>query len=120
MGYMRHHAIILTGSQDLSYARERAIACGNTRVTELVGPAWNGTYSFMVAPDGSKEGWEESDRGDEARARFIQEIRTDRHGPTLVHDEGPHRLGVYDWVEVQFGDGGLDTRVTDDSDHEHR
>ena len=35
----------------------------------------NGYHSFCVLPDGSKEGWDESDAKDEARAALIKYLR---------------------------------------------
>jgi hypothetical protein len=68
MGDIYHHAIIVIGtewrSHQLVAAREYAIEAGNS-VTEIVPSRTNGFSSFMVAPDGSKEGWANSNEGDE-------------------------------------------------------
>ncbi|KKN96675.1 hypothetical protein LCGC14_0163190 [marine sediment metagenome] len=49
----------------------------------------------MVAPDGSKEGWAESDQGDGQRAHFVEYLRA-------LCTERSH---VYlDWVEVKYGE----------------
>jgi hypothetical protein len=100
VGYIRHHAIVVTGLQydDLpqdfpmvSDARAAAIEAGCSLVTEVVGPGLNGTASFLVAPDGSKEGWNESDQGDTARGRLIAWLRDEAHS------------GYFDWAEVVLG-----------------
>lgn len=97
MGYIRHHAIVVTGLDyddghpRIGQARQAAIDAGCALVTEVVGPGINGTCSFLVAPDGSKEGWRESDEGDAARERFIVWLRDDE-----MH-------GYFNWTEVAFG-----------------
>lgn len=96
MGYMRHHAIIVTGDMDYRphefiAARERAKTLfGPTLVSPIIDSPINGYRSFLIAPDGSKEGWEESDRGDGARDQFKEWLRRERI--------------FLDWVEVQYGD----------------
>lgn len=98
MGYIRHHAIVVTGEHSwpdgwtdhhtIFDARQAAIDAGCHLVTEVVGPGVNGTSSFLVAPDGSKEGWKDSDEGDEARGRFIAWLREGRS---------------FSWAEVVLG-----------------
>jgi hypothetical protein len=102
MGDIYHHAIIVIGtewrSHQLVAAREYAIEAGNS-VTEIVPSRTNGFSSFMVAPDGSKEGWANSNEGDEARDKLVAFL-TDYENN-----------GLLEWVEVYFGwEGG--TRIT--------
>ena len=47
----------------------------------------NAQYSFFIAPDGSKEGWEESNNCDDARTEFTQ---------WLIKSN-------IDYIEVRFG-----------------
>ena len=61
----------------------------------------------MVAPDGSKEGWSESCKGDAQRAALIEFMDTFRF------EDGSSPLA---WVEVQFGDDNLVSRVVRHSD----
>ncbi len=76
MGYIRHHAIVVTGQHErISEARQAAVDAGCRLVSEVIGPGINATSSFLVAPDGSKEGWRDSDEGDAARERFIEWLR---------------------------------------------
>jgi hypothetical protein len=109
MGYMRHHAIVVTGWESAAVkAREAAydIACDVEEmrvaqgpilhVTELSPLAMNGYRSFLVCPDGSKELWADSEFGDLWRARFIDWLKAD---------------GGVSWAEVQFGDDGGDNRL---------
>jgi hypothetical protein len=101
MGYIRHHAIVVTGQHEWHHdpslptihdARKAAVEAGCRLVTEVVGPGVNGTSSFLVAPDGSKEGWNDSDDGDTARDAFIAWMR------------GRGAGGFYSWAEVVLGD----------------
>ncbi len=103
MGYIRHHAIVVTGQDHWNHddslltihdARRAAVDVGCRLVTEVVGPGTNGTSSFLVAPDGSKEGWDESDQGDRARDRFINWLRGQ------AYDDGSSPI---DWAEVVLG-----------------
>lgn len=64
MGYMRHHAIVVTGHErfyhdstlpTIGQAHEAAIRFGCESVTSVSLSSTNGYASFMVAPDGSKE-----------------------------------------------------------------
>ena len=108
MGYMKHHAIIVTGTEVfpldgsfLMQAHEKAREIFTIdSVTEPVPSPMNHCVSFMVAPDGSKEGWTESNLGDVARSRFIEWLKSNRY-----EDGG----SPVKWVEVQYGD---DERVT--------
>src|SRR4051794_6378041 len=96
MGYIRHHAIVVTGNRwehdrslpSIDQARSAAVDCGCQQVSEEVGPAINGTLSFLVAPDGSKEEWTDSDLGDRARDAFVRWLREDG------------RRGYFAWAEV--------------------
>lgn len=95
MGYMRHHAIIVTSWENnhLKQAHDQARAIfdrNGYQVSDLLDSAINGYQSFMVPPDGSKEGWDFSDEGDANRAQFLQWLRE-------------QNLFV-DAIEVQFAD----------------
>lgn len=106
MGYVKHHAIIVVGhdKKDLEVARKQARKmfknlCSVTKVTK---ERTNGCCSFMVSPDGSKEGWDTSHQGDEARKRFKNWLN------------GCYDKNLYlDWVEVAFG-GDFHNAVVED------
>jgi hypothetical protein len=81
MGYMRHHAIVVTGGDwgalNIVSAHAEIQAIGDTYergalVSPLGPPTTNAYRSFMVGPDGSKEGWTESHIGDALRRETIQ------------------------------------------------
>lgn len=94
---MTHNAIILTSWKEAAMleAHEKAkeiFASSMARVTNITQSAMNDYMSFMVAPDGSKDGWPDSDRGDECRAQFIAYLR-----------DGYAKRGIWlYWVEVEF------------------
>lgn len=109
MGYMKNHAIIVTGFQEesmkLAHAKaielfgltirqpEGAYNWPLAEVTEITPASTNSHRSFMVAPDGSKEGWGQSDSGDQARQAFIEWL------------SGQYSHGHYfSYVEVSYGE----------------
>jgi hypothetical protein len=115
MGYMRLHAIVVSGidfesasykREYLKQAHEKAREIFGEQVSALTPVATNGFQSFLIPPDGSKEGWDESDDGDKRRALFKTFLRE------------THNASGLDWVEVQFGDDNAVTRIIEDSDHE--
>ena len=105
MGYMRHHAIVVTGYYDkISLAYDEASKRFDSRyLTNITETTINGYRSFLVAPDGSKEGWPESAHGDELRRAFVTYLRTQFLG----------------WVEVQFDDDEKETKVIACNDDGH-
>jgi len=101
MGYTIHHSIIVTGFQHdavIQAYSEAVKLFGNTgiaAVTGVIHARVNEWHTFLVGPDGSKEGWADSDRGDEARRAFIS---------WLVAAKG---RGLYlDWAEVAMPEDG--------------
>lgn len=112
MGYQRSHAIVVTSWSDdvIRAARAEAqVIFGQESpfevpppgsafaalVSEIAPCAMNGGGSFLIAPDGSKEGWAVSDWGDSLRSQFIEWLDQQRHS------DGSSTLR---WVEVQFAD----------------
>ena len=108
MGFLYHNAIIV-----LTYSRERAEAAyakafelfdGLAPVTAIAETPVNSDFTFAILPDGSKEGWEPSERGDAARdamkAWFKEQCFEDGSCP-------------FNWIEIGFGED--DARVVDDS-----
>lgn len=76
MGYIRHHAIAVT-SYDYDLIKEchkKAIQIFANRTSQLIDSDVNDYKSFFIAPDGSKEGWEQSYTGDIQRNDFIEWI----------------------------------------------
>lgn len=91
MGHIRHDAIIVTGWDSERVKRGRGMAeLLGLPCSAVVKSHVNGYESFLIAPDGSKEGWLDSDRGDELRAKWCAWIKTQ---PEIY----------LDWVHVRFG-----------------
>ena len=110
MGYMLHHAILITSWDDekLAKAREAVVLLGAQYGMEgLVSPVceahMNRYASFAIFPDGSKEGWEASDEGDSFRGAVVAYLDTERY------EDGSSNLH---WVEVAYaGDEPDETRI---------
>lgn len=112
MGYIRHHAIIVTASygEHAATAREHAIGLGLI-VSPLMLSEVNGYETFLVAPDGSKLGWETASRHAIARESFVKYLES------LVYEDGSSPVK---WAYVQYGDDEGVTKVLRDSDYNYR
>lgn len=96
MGYIRHQAIVVTGRDNSAHggtncigvARGRAVALG-LLCSEIVAGGVNGYLSFLIAPDGSKEGRKTSDDFENLRAEWIRQTRESE--------------SCVDWALVSFG-----------------
>lgn len=89
MGTIQHHAIVVTTwRNDAPEIAARAALLGCT----VVGPsqAAFGFSTVCVVPDGSKEGWLDSDVGDVRRNELVKWLESRDHA----------------WVEVTFGECG--------------
>lgn len=109
MGYDRHHGIIVTTFKKdyIEDAHREAERIFSTPVSEVCPESINGWLSFFVPPDGSKEGWDESDKGDHERDVFVAWLEGQRY------EDGSSRFA---WIEVQYGDGEGETKIVRDSD----
>jgi hypothetical protein len=101
VGYLRPTAIIVTGTYGDYAERAHTRALGifgkhdlEHLVSELLPDALNHTRSFLIAWDGSKEGWPDSDVGDSAREEYVAWLQS------MAYDDGSSPL---DWVELQYG-----------------
>jgi hypothetical protein len=85
MGWIVHHAIIVTSYRklDIDRAYEQAQAIFPA-VSPPIESTVNGYWSFLSPPDGSKEGWPSSDEGDEERQRFAQWVADESASLTVV------------------------------------
>lgn len=106
MGYIRHDAIVVTAWDEkrLSKARDKAKEL-NLPVTEIVDSSINSYPSFLIATDGSKEGWADSDAGDEAREAWKRWARKQAEEEELW----------IDWAHVNYG--GDEPNYSSLSDH---
>lgn len=93
MGTINHDAIIVTTNRLTIAAVARAEAVRlELPCSDLVESPVNGYVSFLIAPDGSKEGWQDSDTGDVARSAWIKWARERWH-----HDD-------IHFVHVRYGE----------------
>lgn len=92
MGYMRHDVIIVTCWDENRVKRGHAKAKElGLPVSPIVKSPRNSYMTFMVVPDGSKEGWDFSNEMDVLRAKFEQWM-------IKTYDEN-----FLDWVHINFG-----------------
>lgn len=101
MGFIKHHGMVITGYDDGDIAEAHRFAglCELNPTPIMQSPS-NGFKTFFVPPDGSKEGWEHSQLGDENRARFKKFLR---------------RRQIYlDWAEITYGGDDGYCSVEDD------
>lgn len=95
MGYIRNHAIVVTGTYGDFIERAHAEA---TKIFPWVSaispPLVNGSQSFFIPPDGSKERWPESDEGDAQREEFKEFLRAQ------LYNDASSPLA---WCEVKYG-----------------
>jgi hypothetical protein len=103
MGYLRYECIVVNGwsaEEVLNAYRIALLECG-TLVSSIVLHPSNGGASFLIAPDGSKEGWVDSDISETARKSFITRIEL---------------LGIkVDWALIRMGGDDDEFRVLDSS-----
>lgn len=104
MGYERHHAIVVSArtAGQIDAAHAEALRVFDDRVSGIMASPVNGVRSFFIPPDGSKEGWPESETGDQQREEFVAWLDAQRYG------DGS---SPYKWVEVQYGDDDRETKV---------
>ena len=100
-----HHAIIVTSwNRDILHKAHSAALqiFGGTMVTEILESPVNGYLSFFIGPDGSKEGWEESNSGNEKRGVFIQWMNKQEY------EDGSNCL---QYVEVTYNNENSDAEI---------
>jgi len=103
MGYIRHDAIIVTAWDEERLSRAHAKARElKLPVSEVVPSGVNGYVSFLIAPDGSKEGWQPSDDGDKNRAAWKAWARDEKE------------LWV-DWTHIRYGGDDDDATIEEHS-----
>lgn len=109
---MRHHSIVVS-SWNAVLIKEAYVKAEEIFpwVSPISPGTTNGYHSFFIPPDGSKEGWDESVKGDKQRDAFIDWLNG------YAYEDGSSPFG---WVEVQFDDDDLITKVIRDSDDVYR
>lgn len=72
MGTTKHHTIIVTGVDEaINRAHDAATSTFKELVSPIIKSKMNGYMSFFIAPDGSKEGWKDSNEYDDKRKNYI-------------------------------------------------
>jgi len=99
LGYIRHHAIVVTCFQeeDVIQAHRKAVEIFGSSVSNIVEGKVNSYYSFFVGPDGSELGWPEDEEGDKRRDTYIEYLES------LKYEDGS---SAYDYAELFYGDDG--------------
>lgn len=94
MSETTHHAIIVTSGlpHAIFTAAQKAREIFGEKQIYLTPPGVNGVRSFLVPPDGSKDGWSDSDEGDRRRMIFLRWIQDAEIAYAL------------EWVEIEYGD----------------
>ena len=93
MSWVKHNAVIVTtwSKEHVKAAHQKALDVFPERVVSPVQVTQTNQYrSFFIGPDGSKEGWPESDKGDAQRAEFIEWLDT--------------QAGYLTWLMVEYGE----------------
>lgn len=85
MGYIKHNAIVVTGSMHDSHKLHKAYdkareLFGYNGVSDILQSPLNNYISFFIAPDGSKEGWDDSNEGDSKRKQLADYIDSLAYG----------------------------------------
>lgn len=113
MGHVRNHAIIVTASYGpyIQRAHAKARQIFGDYVSEITPMGTNGSQSFFVPPDGSKEGWDESHAGDRRREDFKAWLRAQ------AYEDGST---PFSWVELWYGGDDMDAHIEDDGYADYR
>jgi len=106
MGYIKHHAIVIASFDEelILKAHTKANELCEGLVSELISYRINGGKSFFIAPDGSKEGWDESNQMNESRESFIDWVNEQAY-----EDES----NALSFAELFFGEDNGESRVTE-------
>lgn len=94
MGTIKHNAMVVTGSDyamdKLELVHNKAKELFGSLVSPIIESHSNGYQSFFVAPDGSKEVWEESNEGDRQRMELGNFI------DSMAYDDGSNSIRYVD------------------------
>jgi len=105
MGVLVRHAIAVTSGRAhhnyLDDARDYAHSVG-AQCTPIMETLVNNERTFFVCPDGSKESWGASYRGDEQRELIVEYLRS------VAYDDGSSPLS---WAEFYYGSDFKDAGI---------
>ena len=100
MGVIQHNAVVAVTSNSSEFERVKNFVNNlkEKRHLFLFEETGLNNYSVVVMiPDGSKEGWPESERGDITRDKFIEELEK------VEYEDGS---SPWEYVEISFGKFG--------------
>ena len=108
MGFITHHCVVVTAWNDAdaekAHHEAEVLFTDLAHVTPLSPPAINSYVTFVVCPDGSKEGWGDSLHGDAAREQFKEWLRAQ------CYSDGS---SPFEWAEISYGSDPDCARVED-------
>ena len=104
MGYIKHHSIAVTSCNDkiIKVAHTKAKSIFNNRTSEILNSDINNYKSFFISPDGSKEGWDDSKKGDNQRKTFINWINQQ------AYEDGSNSIS---YCEFFYGDTDGNSKI---------
>lgn len=98
MGIINHNCIIATTWDDPSILElDKLAKAANIGPLVITEPNQFGDRTVILPPDGSKEGWPDSEKGDEMRDAFVELIKT------FNYEDGSN---PFRWVEISYGEYG--------------
>lgn len=108
MGYSKSHAIVVQSWDKnlIHLAHKKALTLFDW-VSPICPEKTNGFRSFFIPPDGSNEGWQESNVNDHLRECFKSWLKEQ------IYNDGSTKLT---WVEVVFDDDNVPAYVEDSDD----
>lgn len=102
MGHIIHDAIVVTANEGhAKEAQAHAVFLGLKCSPAQEGDS-NGYFSFLILPDGSKEGWAKSDEAGKKRQLWEKWAQAQDHS--------------LEWVHVRFGDDFGEPKVVANSE----
>jgi hypothetical protein len=97
MGVIQHNAILATAWSEECFLSARdwigTLDEGERQMFFSMHSPVNSFWTVVLTPDGSKEGWPESEQGDALRDAFIAFLSTSD-------------TGCWQWIEVGYGELG--------------
>lgn len=100
MGYIRHEAIVVTSYNKDYVKTARGFANSLELDTTEIITTINGYSTFLIAPDGSKEGWDKSNKHEQARIDWCSWAKQQ------------YKDGIYfDYAYISFGGDDAHCRV---------
>lgn len=111
MGLIQHNAVIATTWSDERFNAVMGwlnnLPAEHRSLFVFAKGLVNSYQTIVLAPDGSKEGWDTSGEGDKLRAAFIARLREDDYG------DGSN---PWDFVDVAYGELGAKVEATNCED----